>query len=223
VTYINKNGYEENSGSPALWSFIFGAFYFIFKGIWIHAVIYVLLAIATGGIGLILVWVIYPFFANSIVENHYLKNGWIEKSKYQKSNSVNKAKNDDMKITEEDYKNNTYYYTLEPCSSNDFINVKKKLSEQYKKESYTTIKIDSETTFQLRKSDGLSGYIQIEFKNKRIKVEIYNVEETPIIIEEKVEIKVKSNNTEKLIELSKMLEKGLITEDEFKKMKTDIV
>ncbi len=70
-----SNGYsEEVSGATWLWCLLFGAFYFAFKGIWTHAVVSFGAAFLTFGVS----WLIYPFFAKSIVENSYRKKGWIE-------------------------------------------------------------------------------------------------------------------------------------------------
>jgi hypothetical protein len=69
-----QNGHiEEASGLAWLWVLLFGCFYFMFKGIWIHAIISFVVAIITVGLS----WLVYPFFANSIVTKHYLNNGWI--------------------------------------------------------------------------------------------------------------------------------------------------
>jgi hypothetical protein len=73
-TFKNKsNGHTEQiSMVTFLWAFLFGPFYFVFKGIWRHAVISFFAAIFTVGISAF----IYPFFAKGIVRNHYLQNGW---------------------------------------------------------------------------------------------------------------------------------------------------
>ena len=70
------NGYIESSSNAWLWCLLFGIFYFLFKGIWTHAVIGFVLAVLTGGIS----WLIYPFFAKSIVINSYSRKGWIQVS-----------------------------------------------------------------------------------------------------------------------------------------------
>jgi hypothetical protein len=55
---------------------LLGPIYFAAKGIWGHAAISLLLAVLTSSFFLIS-WFIYPFFANAIVEKHYLRNGWV--------------------------------------------------------------------------------------------------------------------------------------------------
>jgi hypothetical protein len=56
-----------------LWVLLFGSFYFIYKGIWTHAVLSFIIAILTCGLS----WLIYPFFANNIVTDFYYKNGYL--------------------------------------------------------------------------------------------------------------------------------------------------
>lgn len=72
MKFKNKHGHIEHSSVPFLWCFLFGSFYFIYKGIWRHAIISFILTIATVGIS----WIVYPFIASNILENNYLKNGW---------------------------------------------------------------------------------------------------------------------------------------------------
>jgi hypothetical protein len=66
------NGYEENVGLAWLWCLLLGPIYFAAKGIWFHALISLLLAILT-----LVSWLIYPFFANTIVRRNYLRRGWL--------------------------------------------------------------------------------------------------------------------------------------------------
>lgn len=68
------NGYQERASTPFLWCLLFGALYFAVKGIWKHAVIAGVAAILTSGVS----WLIYPFFARTIIRNAYLRRGWIE-------------------------------------------------------------------------------------------------------------------------------------------------
>lgn len=57
---------------PWLWMFIFGPFYLMFKGIWGQGFKALLFVMLTMGVA----WMFYPFAANSIVKEFYLKNGW---------------------------------------------------------------------------------------------------------------------------------------------------
>lgn len=75
MIFKNKeNDYVEEASAPWLWVLVFGMFYFMFKGIWSHAVIGFILGFMTFGVS----WLIYPFFANGIVRKHYLHKGWVE-------------------------------------------------------------------------------------------------------------------------------------------------
>jgi hypothetical protein len=67
------NGYEEDVGMPWLWCLLFGCIYFATRGIWTHALAALLLAIVTFGAS----WLIYPLFARGIVDQHYLRKGWV--------------------------------------------------------------------------------------------------------------------------------------------------
>lgn len=69
-----SNGYIAQVPKIAfLWVLLFGSFYFLVRGIWLHAIISLILAIVTGGLS----WLIYPFHARDILEIHYLEKGWI--------------------------------------------------------------------------------------------------------------------------------------------------
>ena len=68
-----SNGHIETASLPILWTFLFGCFYFAFKGFWMHAAIAFVAALITSGLS----WLIYPFFAPMIVRNYYLRNGWL--------------------------------------------------------------------------------------------------------------------------------------------------
>lgn len=69
-----QNGYVEAAGLSFLWCLLFGAFYFMVKGVWSHALVGLGLAVLTCGIS----WFVYPFFAAGIVRRHYLGKGWTE-------------------------------------------------------------------------------------------------------------------------------------------------
>ncbi len=78
----SQNGYVENLTVPWLWTLLFGFLYFAVKGIWTHAVVSFALVLFIGGvtygIGGVLIWIAYPFFAGRIVRTHYLRRGWRE-------------------------------------------------------------------------------------------------------------------------------------------------
>ncbi|HRN77073.1 hypothetical protein [Ottowia sp.] len=70
-----KNGEVADLYEP-FWGIVllFGFFYFIYKKIWINAGISLVLAIMTAGLS----WLIYPFFAKSLVKWEYRQRGWLD-------------------------------------------------------------------------------------------------------------------------------------------------
>lgn len=69
-----NNFVEEISEFTWLWTLLFGSIYFAVKGVWSHALISFILAGITFGVS----WLIYPFFAKSIVEKKFRQNGWVQ-------------------------------------------------------------------------------------------------------------------------------------------------
>lgn len=55
-----------------LWAFLFGPFYFGYKGLWGHALLYMFAAFVTLGLS----WFVYPFFAKHLVIRRYVEMGW---------------------------------------------------------------------------------------------------------------------------------------------------
>jgi hypothetical protein len=67
------NGYKESVTCwSILWAFLFGPFYFCFKGAWGWAALSVIAAIVTAGVSLF----VFPFAAPSILETMYMKQGY---------------------------------------------------------------------------------------------------------------------------------------------------
>ena len=128
------------------------------------------------------------------------------------------------KSIKKDFRNDTYYIIIENPDSEDFQIVKNILLDQYKSKGYDTVSRDTEERWHLKSSINDRTYIWVTLKNKTLTIEAYNVKEEPII---PTEIKEAEKNdidiTDKLIELAKMLEKGLLTEDEFKEQKKKLL
>ena len=77
VIFINpQNNYYEQVADRRSWlrCLVFGPLYWYYKGIFLHALASLVLAVITGGIS----WLFYPFFTYSIIRYDYLKKGWIE-------------------------------------------------------------------------------------------------------------------------------------------------
>lgn len=73
------SGRVEHVGEhPWLWVLLFGFFYFAYKGAWAHAVLGIFLAAITFGFS----WLLYPFFARSIMKAHYERAGWVPQVGY---------------------------------------------------------------------------------------------------------------------------------------------
>lgn len=80
------NGHRESVGAgSAVAAFFLGIFYLMYRGLWSHVIVIVLLSVvlgaATGGPGLLLmlpVWIIYAVMAPGIIATRYLRRGWKE-------------------------------------------------------------------------------------------------------------------------------------------------
>ena len=127
--------------------------------------------------------------------------------------TVSKSQNN--KTINRSYKNETYFINIENYTEDDFKIAKEKLIEQYQSEGYKKITIDTDEHWSLRPENESRGYIQIVLKNNIMKIEIYNVKSEPSIFKEQLNSIQDENKTDKLLELSRMLNKGLITEEEF--------
>jgi hypothetical protein len=77
------NGHIEEKSVPWLWALLFGFFYFLVSGIFIHAIIMVVIGGALfAAMGepaillMILMQLYYASVANPLVERYYLRKGW---------------------------------------------------------------------------------------------------------------------------------------------------
>lgn len=91
----NDNGYIEKANNTFVWTFLFGPFYFLYKGAWQHCCLWFLLGfvitvfvyvVSDGtytGVGPgIFLNLTFCFFAQSIIRKHYLRKGWTELEDY---------------------------------------------------------------------------------------------------------------------------------------------
>jgi hypothetical protein len=69
-----SNAYVEKVSHAGIWCLLFGCFYLAYKGAWMPAVLAFFLALVTAGIS----WIIFPFFARTLIRKAYLQRGWIE-------------------------------------------------------------------------------------------------------------------------------------------------
>lgn len=163
------------------------------------------------GAGLTLVIGVMLFIFGSRKEDEVIK----ENKKNKQQNSI-----------KEDFKNNTYIFTIDIDENINFKSIKENTNIFYTDKGFIDIKIDKENSYMIKTNDGKS-YIQIENKNDRILFQAFNTVRPDFIDtlnkKDNTDIKAKENTTDKLINLANMLEKGLISEDEFKKLKADMI
>lgn len=109
-------------------------------------------------------------------------------------------------------------------------NIKINLFAYYKEHNIQNIIADKESSWMLGGDDGIQGYIQATLKENIITIESFKLPKPNIEIinseiqkKKKVQITNDNDSTNKLIELGKLFEKGLITEKEFKDEKKKIL
>ena len=83
IVMINPaTGMKElvTDGYAGLWVLLFGVFYFFYKGMWMEAVLWVIIAvivaIPTMGLGVIVLDIVLAFIIGNLIRNSYRKNGW---------------------------------------------------------------------------------------------------------------------------------------------------
>ena len=144
----------------------------------------------------------------------------------------NKIVNDDRKMSE-NFVNDTYKFELKRTDHITFQSIKEQAMSYYNDKGFTNIKIDNDGTFLVKTEDGKSYYeIQNNYRDY-ILFSVYNNEKPSFIdsiIEQEKSIQKEQDkkenlkqNTKKVIELGNMLEKGLITQEEFEMMKNELV
>jgi tRNA(Met) C34 N-acetyltransferase TmcA len=74
IKYENGETYiiEKNTKYAWLYTLLFGVFYFLYHKVYSHALISFFIGLITSGLS----WLVYPFFANSIMEKFWLENGY---------------------------------------------------------------------------------------------------------------------------------------------------
>ncbi len=75
-----QNDYVEESWCPWIYALFFGPLYFLFKGIYRHFFLSLIVILVTSWtiVVPVLTWVVYMFAAPSIVAESYLRKGWVE-------------------------------------------------------------------------------------------------------------------------------------------------
>lgn len=74
--YNSHTGHSVDVEVPWLWAFLFGAFYFMFHGVWTHVAIYIGVTLITGGFAAPFLWIGYSIAAKSVLVNSYAAKGY---------------------------------------------------------------------------------------------------------------------------------------------------
>jgi len=137
---------------------------------------------------------------------------FIEKKEIKKNNNINIV--DDLTI-----------YTI-PTDNLSFEKIKEQTYDYYLSKGITNIIIDTNKVYLVKSEDKLS-FIQLENKNDKFILSIKNTDKPSflddILPKEEVSNQDIKDDTAKLIDLANLLEKGLISKEEFQIMKKDIV
>jgi hypothetical protein len=81
VLYHPVNRSEEQTWEGFSWpAFFFGPIWLLIKGLWGHALIYLLVAMATVGYGVVVLWFVYGFIGNGLHKSLLLKKGYLNRS-----------------------------------------------------------------------------------------------------------------------------------------------
>ncbi|QHG91422.1 zinc ribbon domain-containing protein [Sulfurimonas sp. CVO] len=130
--------------------------------------------------------------------------------------------------TQED--NDKFKISFQIKNENSWNNIKTKLFAYYKKQNIENIISEKEMSWMLGGNEGVKGYIQATLNEDIIIIESFKLPKPDIEIinsetKQKEEEKTvqKNNSTDKLIELGKLLEKELITKEEFEEEKKKIL
>lgn len=84
---VSPTGEKEiEISSPLMWTSFLGPLYFAYHRIWLHVAISAVLSVLTYGISVL----VYPFFAENIVMQHYKSMGWTVKGQ-EKAQEVDQA------------------------------------------------------------------------------------------------------------------------------------
>ena len=132
------------------------------------------------------------------------------------------------------YTNDTYIIEINDKMGFTFEDIKSKALEFYKNEGFNDKRIDTEKMYMIKNSESES-YIQIEKKSNLVKLSAHNTKRPDFIdkLEDfistapspEIEKKEETVNTTSLslVELVKMYEKKLLTDEEFKKLKSELL
>lgn len=74
----NTNAEQKIDNWIMLWSFLFGGFYFMFKGMWFWVLVFFLIMILSSADPILPFFAagVFALFSPRLVEQHYIKKGW---------------------------------------------------------------------------------------------------------------------------------------------------
>lgn len=130
----------------------------------------------------------------------------------------------------ETFQDDTYSFSLQKTDSVTFESIKTLVKEFYKEYGLDDIKLDNNNIFVVKTQDA-KAYIQVENKPEKVNLSVKNSVRPDFVDslyperkeEPAVKIQPKTYDTEKLINLGNMLDKGLITKEEFENMKQELI
>jgi uncharacterized membrane protein len=154
----------------------------------------------------------------------------ISNQKAQKEERTQVQSQNVSKNFTENFANNTYSFKLKRINDVSFEKIKELTIDFYKEFDFNDIVSDKENSYMVSNEDGKS-YFQIENNNQDfIKLTVFNALRPDFIDSmyekdtKEIELtEININKTSQLIDLANMLDKGLITKEEFEKMKQDLV
>ena len=88
MLYHPINHSEEQTWTGFSWpGFLFGPIWLLVKGLWGHAILYVLVAIGTFGFGAVVLWFVYGFMGNGLHRSLLLKAGYLTRDQMERDKS----------------------------------------------------------------------------------------------------------------------------------------
>lgn len=84
------NGTPEETWTGFSWpAFFFGIIWMLLKGLYVHAVITLIIAVVTVGFAIPVLWIVYGFIGNGLHETSLMKKGYLtERQHQQRRNSA---------------------------------------------------------------------------------------------------------------------------------------
>lgn len=92
VLYHPVNGSQEQTWDGFSWpAFFFGVIWLLVKGLYGHFLINLVIAIATGGFAVPVIWIVYGFIGNDAHKKSLLKKGYLTSTQWEARNASSAA------------------------------------------------------------------------------------------------------------------------------------